>query len=302
MTFLRLVTVHPILVHLTIGLVPLVVAGYVAARVLKSERWSFVADVALYACAAVTVATAAFGLISYFALDWPGGLEVWKGLHLAFGSATALMLVVLVGYRLGSRKQHPLGSWQTIVASSVIAVFVAFTGWVGGEVLVYRAGMAVAASGDGALAPPITASAGMPGDLAGAMHVLRGSWARVQVRAARMVVERPDPAGFEAIARDAQRISMVGGWLAEHAEHEHEGSDGQPAAALPRRAPVALAQLGGSTHDEDMADDARQLITAADGLSAAARAGDLAAVTEASGRVASVCAECHAEHRWAHHH
>jgi uncharacterized membrane protein len=50
---IRLVTVHPFLVHFSIGILPVMVLGYAAAVWFKSERWSFVGDAATVACAGI---------------------------------------------------------------------------------------------------------------------------------------------------------------------------------------------------------------------------------------------------------
>jgi hypothetical protein len=58
---IRLVTVHPFLVHFTIGIVPVMVLAYAAAVWLKSERWSFTGDAATVVCAGISLLTTSFG-------------------------------------------------------------------------------------------------------------------------------------------------------------------------------------------------------------------------------------------------
>lgn len=306
MTFLRLVTVHPILVHFTIGLIPLMLAAYLLARWLDSERWTFVGDVTLYACALVTLATAAFGLASYFTLDWPGGLSVWRGLHLAFGAATTLVLLGLAGYRIGNRKQRPRGGWPLIAGSATIAVLVAFTGWVGGEVLVYRSGMAVEAAANGALAPalhePDPEEKLELDSVEDAMHALRGNWAAIATETAEMIVEHPAPDAFERIDRHAQRVARVASWVASRESHESTPEE-RPATSMRGDVAAVLATAEGAPPAQaDDADDiarmAHDLATEANALAAAARTQDVVAVTAAVGRVSTACANCHAEHRW----
>ncbi|MGE5181566.1 MAG: DUF2231 domain-containing protein [Acidobacteriota bacterium] len=248
---------------------PAEVVAYVLARALRSARWAFVADVTLYACALVTVATAAFGLTSYFVLDWPGGLSPWNGLHLAFGAATLALLVALAIYRIGSHKSRPFGGMFTIGGSLAIGAVVAFTGWIGGEMLVYRSGMAVEAAGDGALAPPTRAREGAPhpDNMLDAMHDLRASWAQIESCEARMIVENPGACGFDPIARQARRISTAAIWVAAH--------------------------MHGDDHATELAKEA-------DGLGASASKQDLAGVVRSTGELAATCAGCHVEKRWHH--
>jgi len=102
---IRLVTVHPFLVHFTIGILPVMVLGYAAAVWLKSERWSFVGDAAAAACAGITLLTMSFGLISNFYLRWPGGLWLWHYLHMGLGIGSTLALVIFATIRLMTRRR-----------------------------------------------------------------------------------------------------------------------------------------------------------------------------------------------------
>src|SRR5262249_53446950 len=93
--FLRLVTLHPALVHFTIGLLPIIVIAYVVAAWRGSERWRFTADVALWIATAFTLLTFAFGLASWYGLEWPGGLGAWPTVHLVLGCVGTGLFVLL---------------------------------------------------------------------------------------------------------------------------------------------------------------------------------------------------------------
>ena len=103
--FARLVTVHPALVHFTIGALPIVIVAYAMAAVRRSPAWTFVGDVALTSTAALTLFTFAFGLVSNAMVRWPGGLDTWRWLHLAFGALSTLLLAGLAGFRLFQRRR-----------------------------------------------------------------------------------------------------------------------------------------------------------------------------------------------------
>ncbi len=61
---IRLITIHPALVHVPLGVLPLLVLAYALARRGDSERWTFVGDVLLFITAAFTLLTATFGLLA----------------------------------------------------------------------------------------------------------------------------------------------------------------------------------------------------------------------------------------------
>src|SRR5262245_34438536 len=138
MYLVRLVTVHPALVHLTLGVLPVLVIGYAIAAWRRSERWSFVADVAAAIGAPITLATFAFGLVSNATLAWPDGLNTWRWLHLAFGAFTTLLFVLLAAFRLVLRRRGRASGVGAFVASSMLALVAAVAGWIGGEILVFR--------------------------------------------------------------------------------------------------------------------------------------------------------------------
>jgi uncharacterized membrane protein len=268
---LRLVTVHPILVHVTLGMLPFVVVAYVVAAAARSERWTFAADAALVATALATLATLAFGLVSNGALEWPGGLGSWRWLHLGFGIGTTALLVGLAAWRLATRRRRPAPEARVPVAVALVAVVAAFTGWIGGEVLVYRAGMAVAAAADGAMAPPVTAPS-KPRDVMSAMHLLRADWAAASADLASAVIERPTKARFTALAAAASSMQDTASWLAT----APEGAGAHPA----------------------LADGARELSRGAADLAGAAQRGDVTACASFLGHVTHECADCHVAHRW----
>lgn len=286
----RLVTVHPALVHVTLGAIPIIVLAYVIGWWKRSERWTFAGDVALAIAALGTLAAAAFGLVAFLALDWPGGLGLWRWLHLALGVTSTVVLVAFAAVRLARRRRHPVGGGASAWASIAIGLVVLGTGWVGGEVLVFHAGVAVQAAGEGALAPPIR-DHGRPGDVETAMHRIRAAWARITASVAEMVVEHPTDGTFDQIARDAAA-------LRRHAEVVAElTSRGEPRVDTSPRTPFPVAAVGGEPahHVPDMA---RELADHARRLEAHARGRQLGPLADELGATTALCAHCHEETRW----
>lgn len=310
---LRLVTVHPLLTHFTVGALPLLVLAYGMAALRRSDRWTFVADATLVLTAAITVATAAFGLVSNAVLAWPGGLGTWRWLHLGFGVGSAVLLAAFAAARLVRRRRFPVTGGGALGVAVVVATLIGFTGWIGGEVLVYRAGMAVLAAGHGTLAPPIGRPDEPPRDLREAMERIRGSWAAVNVSANRMIVERPTPDRYAVVAEEARHIEALATWIAE-GEPAHGHGPGAQAAS--RRTGVGAAMVPGAPNAADGSGDdevqpagdrgrapplealARGLAASASEIARAADAHDLAGVVGAIGGTGSFCARCHLEHRW----
>lgn len=269
MSFVRLVTIHPILVHATIGAIPLLVVTYWIAAVRRSERWTFAADVVLAVTAVLTIFTAGFGLISFFAVDWPGGLQPWSALHLAFGAVTTAGLLAFAGYRWARRRRSQVSGRPALYAALGVAAVAGFTGWIGGEVLVYRSGVAVEAAGGGALAPtlgePTNTQPVRPAGIMDAMAQLRGSWAAVTTDVARMVVEEPTDARFDRIARHTEHMRRLAHWLAENPgpgphgdDHDHQhgpgvsqgaGGPAQASASLRADSALMVASLEASATD-----------------------------------------------------
>ena len=194
---IRLVTVHPFLVHFTIGILPVMVLGYAAAVWFKSERWSFVGDAATVACAGITLLTMSFGLISNFYLRWPGGLWFWHYLHMGLGIGSTLALVIFATIRLMTRQRvGSLTGTGALIASIFVSILIAATGWIGGEILVYTSGMAVQAAGNGAFAPIGMSGTGTPVDFPDAMGRTRAAWASITTQVGEMIVQHPSDAAF----------------------------------------------------------------------------------------------------------
>src|SRR5579883_555912 len=94
LSVLRLVTVHPSLVHFTIGALPLLLLAYAVAAWRRSERWTFVGDVTLFVTAVLTLLVAAFGLVASFVMAWPADVGTWRWIHLAVGAGVTAALLV----------------------------------------------------------------------------------------------------------------------------------------------------------------------------------------------------------------
>jgi uncharacterized membrane protein len=264
----RPVTLHPALVHFALGGLPIVLVAYLVARWRRSERWSFVGDVAVTITAAAAVASLASGLLSNALVPWPGGLETWRAIHLAGGIASALSLVTLAVARLSARRRQPVSGTRALGGALIAAAVVGFTGWVGGDVLVFHAGMAVKGAAYGATAPPTSSRRRVPSDLLDAMRLIRASWAATSDLAATMIVEEPEERDFDVIVEQAARVEELARWVT--------GGGGQ-------------APKEGS-HFSRMATDLAMRVQT---LGSSARQHDLVAVTTALGATAAVCAHCH---------
>jgi uncharacterized membrane protein len=290
---IRLTTLHPALVHFVIGPLPVIVVAYAVAAAKRSERWTLVGDFALIATAGLSLAALAFGVVSNAVLEWPGGFQTWRSWHVALGISSVGALVGIAGVRIVVRRSRPSSSWRTVVACSIASGLVLFTGWIGGEVLVFHAGMAVRAAAEGALAPSY-GSRSTPSDLRDAMGKLRGQWADAHVRAAGAIVWGAKPEDFSAIVADAKAMREIAQWI-----------DGQ--GGLGMRDPSA------PTHDEHRAAEhheppmtrARHLSEMARMLDARARQLEQAAgrqqlddVLRADGELQVLCVDCHDELRW----
>ncbi len=308
---IRLVTVHPLFTHFTLGAMPLLVVAYAAAALLRSERWAFAADVILVVTALLTVVTVAFGLVSNWVLDWPGGIGAWRWVHLGAGAASGAFLLALAAVRVRARRVRPDASGATFAAAATIAVLVGFTSWVGGELLVYRAGMGVRAAADGALAPPLGGAGAAPRDFMDAMGLLRSSWSVVHTEVATMIVDGPSDERFHTVAAAAARMRALATWVGEHAEEhhhpgDHDGGDhphhtGDDDAGEHHHA-EEHATSGTRGGDETADTDARHLATVlgrqVDGLEAAATGQDLSGLLRRVGEIDATCAACHEAHRW----
>lgn len=307
MEIVRLVTIHPALVHFTIGALPAIVVAYGVAARRRSERWTFAADVALGITAVLTLATAAFGLVSNAVLVWPDSLELWRWLHLGFGAASTVLLLALAGGRLlWPRPAGPSGG-RTFLWALGTALIVGFTGWVGGEVLVYRSGMAVRAAGDGALAPPVWRPK-TPKNLLDAMEQLRALWASAESTTAVMIVQEPRDRDLASVEGDAHRMTVLTRWIAS------EGAKTMPNASQPSEHHAEAGEHEGHTHPagapahpdagrpmtvgEHLALMARELAEKTLALEAAAHARDVVRTARFVGEIQSACAHCHDELRW----
>lgn len=289
MEILRLVTVHPLLVHLTLGSIPLVLLAYAVAAARRSAAWTLAGDLCLGFAAVVTLATFSFGLVSNAILDWPGGLGFWRWMHLGFGAATTAVLVTAAVARFVRRARGgSVSGLPVLAASGVVALLAAFTGWIGGEVLVYRGGMAVAAAGSGSLAPPVPPLRGAtPKDIMEAMALLRGHWSAATTKISAMIVHHPTPDRFQALAHDARRLEELARWVETHGPEEmHEHGQSSP------EAPGALAP------SQQMATMAQKLGQRSGELELAARNQDLTGVVTALGSVSESCSGCHEALRW----
>ncbi len=267
----RLETIHPALAHLALGGLLLVVLGYAVARWRRSSQWTFVGDVALYVTASSTLAATAFGLVSNVVVSWPGGLERWRDLHLKLGVAASCLFVALSVWRWSARRRaanaNTSGPFLAVVALAVAAV--AATGAIGGEVLVYHAGMAVRAAGGGAFAPPLPRLGpdDPPRDFLSAMRGVRSQWGEIETRVGTMVVVKPRDDDFTQIAARVAKIHDLAGWMGDHA----------PAGAKHDQIVMMAQTLDGAAQDIG---DAAAKKSAAD-------------VARALGEATAVCLECH---------
>jgi uncharacterized membrane protein len=296
---LRINTTHPALVHVTIGGVVVATVAYVGVVLRRSERLSFAGDVALVVTAAVTLVAAAFGLVAYTVTTWPGDLKTWSALHLAFGTATTVLLVTFAGVRL-ARRRYPTGRAAAVSAIALLGV-TTFTGWIGGEVLAYHGGIAVRAAGEGVLSPPLSARAGPGSDLADTMDSVRAVWAEALTTHARMLVRQPSDESFARLVESGKTLSMLASWIED-----------QGALSLPRAQQPVPSRHGGEHHPgaaemqqgvpetrgDHLAEMARTLGKHAETLAATARAHDLEGAAGALGLIAGDCAGCHEELRW----
>jgi hypothetical protein len=302
---IRWVTVHPALVHFTVGAVPVILVAYALAAARRSERWAFAGDVATWVTCVLTLMTFAFGLVANAAVEWPGGIVRWRFAHLALGAAATVLWVVLAIERLRARRRSPLAGARTLWLAGATAVAIFAAAWIGGEVLVYRAGVAVSGGADGALAPPVERSA--PKDLEQAMGRLRAEWAQASTAVARMIVVDPSERELERVESAAARMVELARFIeregpktlpraTEPSEH-HEAAERQP--AWPR-----ATVKGHGEHEPAMTRGQHLALMAATfgqvvaRLEDAAKAREVARVARAVGAVEAECVGCHAELRF----
>jgi hypothetical protein len=282
---IRATTVHPALVHVTLGVVPVFVVAYAIASTRRSPRWTFAGDVALWIGAASAPATVASGLVANALVPWPGGLQAWRWLHLGLAVASATLLLAFAVARLRALRRGALASRGTVAAALGLALLLGTTGWIGGEVLVFHSGIAVAAAAHGALAPPMSRVEGTPTDLRDAMGRLRASWAEAETTFGRMLIERPSPEAYARVAVAARDLALVAGWLeARGAEaivrHAHA-----PGAAAPELR-GQVAEMAGFLREGALE------------LERSARDEQWSRVTRALEGVTRSCAGCHQAVRW----
>jgi uncharacterized membrane protein len=291
MSLLRLVTIHPLLVHATLGLIPLLLLMYWLAAAKSSERWTLVGDITLALCTAITLLTFAFGLVSNFTLNWPGGLGRWRWLHLIGGAVTLVTLAALAVARFSARRRGRLTTGLGVAGfSTVIAAVAAYTGWIGGELLVYHAGMAVEAAADGSFAPPVPKGVeGNPKGLSDGMGVIRASWAEMETSLAYVLVHHPDDAHWNRIGVASRRLEGLAAWLETPAVTESIDED----TPDERRQPA-----GSEGQKARFIRFASDLEHAANSVRRAADKRDIEATGHAVGDTQSVCVGCHAALRW----
>ncbi len=269
---IRLETVHPLLVHFTLGGFAIIILAYLMALWRRSSEWTRVGDVALVTTASITFATFTFGLVANATVPWPGGVQLWRWLHLGFGAFLTAALGVLATIRLARASRRPVTGAATAGAVIGVAILAAWTGWMGGEVLVYRAGMAVQAAGNGSLAPPVVTAKGAPSDMNDGMDRIRASWGSATSHLALMVVQHPSPSGFAAVARDGESLGQTARWLAD----------------------ITRTSSG----DQGFSNLAQKLVVGATQLQQSANKSDLEQATRSTADIEGTCAACHQQFRW----
>lgn len=273
---LRWVTMHPALVHFPLGILPFAALAYVVAAARRSRPWTFVGDVALALGTLALLVAAAFGIVSWLLLAWPGGLDPWRWVHLGAGVGAGVLALTLTIVRLTRMRRAPIAGAGTAASMAVVAGLVLFVGWVGGEILVFHGGMAVKAAGNGALAPAGERDAHPPRDLLHAMHRLRGAYGSATATMASAIVEHPHGEDFTTLARDARKMHDVGAWIVEHGA---EGAEDEEEA-------------------EHLTDMASRFVGHASDLEHAASTQQLSLAADRLGVIQADCAECHEHTRW----
>lgn len=275
--FLRLETVHAALVHFTIGSLPLIFISHLIGWWRRSAQFTFAGDVALVFGAMSALASVASGIVAFLILDWPHGLDRFAWIHIAFGGTTAATLVAFATARLLVRRAHVVTGWRSALTGCVVMVLGIATGWVGGEVLVFHAGMAVKGAAGGALAPPITTSNQPPASIPESMGRLRSHWAAVDVASAEMMVRRPTPQLFRSILTSAREIQRLAEWVADDGAEQWGAAGGAP------RQLASMAEL---------------LAARANNVASAAAEENPILLARTLGDLEAACTGCHATLRW----
>lgn len=287
MTFVRLETIHPMLVHLTIGGVVLLAIAYTISAIRRSNEWSFAGDVILLVTTLITLATASLGFVADWVVSWPGGLGLWRWLHLGLGALSTVLLGIITYARWRKRIEHSETKRTGVLLASIGTMIVVFAGgWIGGEVLVYHSGIAVQAAGKGALAPALHINKKAPGGLHDAMHEIRGSWSPIQTTLAEMLVHQPDPEQFKKVRLHAERVEVLGKFIHDktrpvdymHSKSKDEDYKGK--------------------REKHFEQKSTELATTAQLLKDAADRHDIEATTQSGSRLTELCASCHYSLRW----
>ncbi|MBI3181075.1 MAG: hypothetical protein HYZ28_02915 [Myxococcales bacterium] len=295
---LRWTTLHPALVHLPLGILPLAALAYAMAVVRRSERWTFAADMALFIGAGGTVLAAGFGLVAYLVLDWPSGWAPWPVIHLALGASSTAAVVSAAVFRGLTRRRRMVASRGLAAISFLLVLAAAGTGWVGGEVLVFHGGAAVRAAGDGLLAPPVTWPEGPPSSVADAMGRLRSTWAANNGALTRVLVDRPTEPRFREVAENARLIQQLARWLMREGP-ELTGVGGAGFDDEEEEVGAERRRHGrGATAREHLRQMAGDLLARARSLEDAALHQDVLEVMHRQGELTAACAGCHQHLRW----
>jgi uncharacterized membrane protein len=273
----RLETIHPLLVHFTIGTIPVLLIAYLLAWRRRSRPWAFTGDAVLVVTAILTVASLSFGLVSNALVTWPGGLGRYRLLHLILGTLATVMFVGLATFRLWQRQKSPVSGFGVLAASALVALVTAGTGWIGGEVLVFHSGMAVHGGAGGALAPPVP-GAHTPRTLHEGMGQVRSLWAAADAELATMLVDRPTNPRFDAIVSSAAALSRL-------------------TSELP-----ATLQQKGQALAPGLQSGLQAVAADASRLQMAARQHQPVACVQAMGRLTATCMGCHQTYRWSPQH
>ena len=289
---IRWTTIHPALVHVPIGVLPLMFLAYAIGAARHSERWLFAGDVAAGFAAVVTTVAAAFGVVSYLTVSWPGGLGPWPVVHLVLGITATVALIAFALRRWGARRiaagQDRPRAARWMFGAGFVTLLALAAGYVGGELLVYHGGIAVQAAGQGALAPPLSRSSAPPHSMQDAMQRLRPAWALAVTTTAEAVVEHPSKAHYDRVAQSAQSMQLLARWVRDWGEGaESEAADSE-----------AHANKKAGDEEHGIKTMAETLRVRAQQLEQAANRHDLPATADALGAISETCADCHVHERW----
>jgi uncharacterized membrane protein len=267
-------TLHAATVHIPIGGAFIALVLYAIAARARSERWFFAADVTTVIVAITLVLAVATGLVANARVHWPGGIEPWRLAHIVSGVAATLIVVVFAALRMRARARSATRApFLVFVAAGACFSSVAIVGWIGGDGLVYDAGIGVSAAGHGALAPSTRSEREPPKSLLDSMRRARGAWASVYDAIAAMMVGHPDVHWLGVAARDADRLQREFRWMATNESHSPS-----PSQDL-QRCYAAIADASGS-------------------LARSLDEHRIVAATAQLGAITTACVGCHAEYRW----